>query len=52
MENDTATILQDVYNPSFVAPYLACVVVGLGLLIQFSFHFAGFLRRRTISLAQ
>ncbi len=52
MENDTATILQDVYNPSFVAPYLACVVVGLGLLIQFSFHFAGFLRRRTNILAQ
>jgi hypothetical protein len=45
-ENDKATILQDVYNPSFVAPYLACVVVGLGLLIQFVYHFVGFLRRR------
>ena len=52
MEGDSATILQDVYNPSFIAPYLACVIVGAGLLIQFVFHFAGFLRRRTNSLAQ
>ena len=45
-KNDAATILQVVYNPSFVAPYLACVVVGAGLLYQFLFHFVGFLRRR------
>lgn len=45
-KNDAATILQVVYNPSFVAPYLACVIVGAGLLYQFLFHFVGFLRRR------
>ena len=45
-KNDSATILQVVYNPGFVAPYLACVVVGAGLLYQFLFHFVGFLRRR------
>jgi hypothetical protein len=45
-ENDAATILQDVHNPSFLTPYLACVVVGLGLLIQFLIHFVGFLQRR------
>lgn len=45
-KNDTATILQDVYNPSFLAPYVACVIVGVGLLYQFAYHFVGFLRRR------
>ncbi|MBE2204324.1 MAG: cytochrome c biogenesis protein ResB [Chthoniobacterales bacterium] len=45
-KNETATILQVVYNPSFLAPYLACILVGAGLLYQFVFHFVGFLRRR------
>ena len=45
-KNDAATVLQVVYNPSFVAPYAACVIVAAGLLFQFAFHFAGFLRRR------
>jgi hypothetical protein len=48
-ENDAATILQDVHNPSFLTPYLACVVVGLGLLIQFLIHFIGFLQRRKVA---
>jgi len=45
-KNDEATVLQVVHNPTFVAPYLACVIVGAGLLIQFAFQFSGFLRRR------
>ncbi|MEI6035569.1 MAG: cytochrome c biogenesis protein ResB [Verrucomicrobiae bacterium] len=45
-ENEAATILQVVYNPSFIAPYLACVIVSAGLLFQLTYHFAGFLRRR------
>ena len=48
-KNDSATVLQVVYNPSFVAPYVACVIVGVGLLIQFGFHFAGFSRRRSVA---
>ena len=44
--NDAATVLQVVYNPSFIAPYLACVIVSLGLIMQFGYHFVGFLRRR------
>jgi len=44
-KSDKATILQVVHNPTFMAPYVACVVVGVGLLIQFAFHFAGFTRR-------
>jgi hypothetical protein len=39
-------VLQVVRNPSFVAPYIACIIVAAGLLIQFGWHFAGFSRRR------
>ena len=51
-QNDTATILQDVYNPSFIAPYVACVIVAAGLLFQFGYHFVGFIRRRKPGHAQ
>jgi hypothetical protein len=44
-KGDKATILQVVRNPSFVAPYVACLVVALGLIIQFSFHLIAFSRR-------
>jgi hypothetical protein len=49
--NETATILQVVHNPGFLAPYTACVVVGAGLLVQFAMHFAGFSRRRRAEAA-
>ena len=51
-QGDTATILQDVYNPSFIAPYVACVIVAAGLLFQFGYHFVGFIRRRKPGHAQ
>ena len=51
-QNDTVTILQVVYNPSFLAPYVACVIVAAGLLFQFGYHFFGFLRRRRTVHAQ
>ena len=51
-QDDSATILQDVYNPSFIAPYVACVIVSAGLLFQFGYHFVGFLRRRKTTPAQ
>ena len=44
--DDQATILQVVHNPSFLAPYIACVIVGAGLLWQFGFHLVGFARQR------
>lgn len=44
--DDRTTILQVVRNPSFVAPYVACVVVAAGLLVQFGYHLVGFSRRR------
>jgi hypothetical protein len=45
-KGDTATVLQVVRNPSFLAPYVACLIVALGLLIQFGYHLVGFYRRR------
>src|ERR1700731_2416782 len=45
-QDDRATILQVVHNPSFIAPYIACVIVAAGLLWQFGFHLIGFARKR------
>jgi hypothetical protein len=45
-KGDSATILQVVHNPSFLAPYVACVIVAAGLLVQFGYHLVGFARRR------
>jgi hypothetical protein len=46
-KDDSASILQVVHNPSFLAPYVACVIVASGLLVQFGYHLVGFARRRT-----
>ena len=40
------TILQVVHNPSWLTPYLSCVLVGLGLVVQFATHLLGFTRKR------
>jgi hypothetical protein len=45
LEKDAGTILQVVRNPAWLTPYFACIVVGLGLLVQFSMHFFGFLKK-------
>ncbi len=49
--NDTTSILQVVKNPSYQLPYISCVVVGAGLIWQFSYHLVGFARKRRKSLA-
>ncbi|HOX57351.1 MAG TPA: cytochrome c biogenesis protein ResB [Candidatus Paceibacterota bacterium] len=42
------SILQVVRNPSWLTPYLSCVLVGLGLIVQFTVHLLGFaFQRRT-----
>ena len=42
------TILQVVHNPSWLTPYLSCVLVGVGLMVQFATHLLGFaFKRRT-----
>jgi hypothetical protein len=50
-KDDKTSILQVVRNPSFVAPYIACIVVAAGLLLQFGYHLAGFSRRRRTVVA-
>lgn len=44
--DDKGSILQVVRNPSWLTPYLACVLVGLGLTIQFLSHLIPFVKRR------
>jgi len=43
---DVVSILQVVRNPSWLTPYLACALVGIGLLTQFLQHLIGFARKR------
>jgi len=45
--NDRTTILQVVRNPSWILPYVACILMSLGLLIQFAISLAGFISKRT-----
>jgi hypothetical protein len=45
-KDDQGTVLQVVRNPSWLTPYLACVVVSLGLLGQFIVHLVAFFGRR------
>ena len=43
----TGTILQVVTNPSWMTPYVACMLVGIGMLAHFGTMLFRFLRRRT-----
>jgi hypothetical protein len=46
--DNQGTILQVVRNPSWLTPYLSCILVGVGLIVQFATHLLGFtLKRRT-----
>ncbi len=45
-KDDHGTVLQVVHNPSWLTPYLSCVLVGLGLIVQFSTHLLGFTFKR------
>ena len=49
--NDRVTILQVVRNPGWQLPYIACVMMGLGLVIQFGITLAGFIRKRSAAQA-
>jgi hypothetical protein len=47
-EDNHGTILQVVKNPSWLTPYLACLLVGGGLVVQFLTHLLKFtMKRRT-----
>ena len=43
------TVFQVIRNPSWLIPYIACVLVSIGLLWQFSFHLVRFLRKNSNS---
>ena len=46
--DNKGSILQVVHNPSWLTPYLSCVLVGLGLVVHFMTHLLGFaFQRRT-----
>ena len=47
--DDHGSVLQVVHNPSWLTPYLSCVLVATGLLIQFLSHLVPFLKRRMAS---
>jgi hypothetical protein len=47
--DNQGTILQVVRNPSWVTPYLACVIVGIGMSYHFLMHLIGFVRKRNAS---
>ena len=44
--NETTTILQVVRNPSAKLPYIACILMTLGLVIQFAIHLVAFMKKR------
>lgn len=47
--DDKGSVLQVVHNPSWLTPYLACIIVGLGMMVQFGMHLVKFsTRRRTV----
>lgn len=47
--DNQGTILQVVRNPSWLTPYISCILVGLGLLVQFTIHLWNFsLKRKTV----
>src|SRR5712691_7657345 len=45
--DDKTTILQVVKNPAMLLPYIACGLVALGLVVQFSMHLIGFVKKRS-----
>lgn len=49
--DETGTVLQVVNNPSWLIPYISCVVVTLGLLLQFGFSLSRALKRRRKKLS-
>jgi hypothetical protein len=41
-----SSVLQVVRNPSWLTPYIGCILVAFGLVFQFMFHLIKFLSRR------
>ncbi len=43
---DKVSILQVVRNPAALTPYVACTLIGAGMVVQFLTHLSGFARKR------
>jgi hypothetical protein len=41
-----SSVLQVVRNPSWLAPYIGCIVVAIGMIWQFLHHLVGFITKR------
>jgi hypothetical protein len=41
-----SSVLQVVHNPGWLTPYVGCVLVGGGMVIQFLMHLVGFISKR------
>jgi len=41
-----SSVLQVVRNPSWLMPYISCVMITLGLVVQFCIHLVGFVTKR------
>jgi hypothetical protein len=50
-QGDRTTILQVVRNPGWLIPYIACIMMGTGLVVQFAITLAGFIRKRSKTTA-
>ena len=50
--DNSGTVLQVVRNPGYQAPYVACVIVAIGLIFQFTLHLTGFARRNKNAIAK
>ena len=45
-QDNAGTILQVVKNPGWLTPYLACILIATGMVVQFLSHLVPFLTRR------
>jgi hypothetical protein len=44
--DNEGTVLQVVKNPGWLTPYLACILIATGMIVQFLSHLIPFLKRR------
>lgn len=45
-QDKPSSVLQVVYNPTWLVPYLSCIIISIGLTLHFLIHLLAFLRRR------
>lgn len=50
-KGDKVSILQVVRNPGWVLPYISCIMMAVGLVLQFGYHLIGFARKRAATAA-